>query len=105
MVEPVRHAVGWHAVTTAEAERMGRVIRACAGALWGSYHPERVYTFVLGHGADHLHVHVVPRHRGAPEDLRGAEVTKWTDAPRVDATGAVAVAERLSPLVAAEVGS
>jgi histidine triad (HIT) family protein len=56
---------------------------------------EHIYAFVLGDGVPHLHVHVVPRYRGAPPKYWGVHVDEWSDAPRGGPKEIEAICERL----------
>ena len=42
---------------------------------------EHFYTFVLGGGVRHVHVHVIGRYPGAPREYWGPRVDEWPDAP------------------------
>jgi histidine triad (HIT) family protein len=93
VVEPRRHVHGIGLLDDTEAERIGWLTNRLAALLLAELAAEHAYSFVLG-GAPvtartpaHLHVHVVPRYPGTPEEFWGASITRWPDAPRVDATG------------------
>jgi histidine triad (HIT) family protein len=44
---------------------------------------QRVYTATIGHGVDHLHVHLVPRWPGTPSEVPWHSVDEWPGANRV----------------------
>ena len=81
MVEPRRHAAGLADLTDAEAQAMGLMVTRLSRALTAVMEAEYIYSFVLGHRAAHLHVHVVPRYPGAPREYWGVHVDEWPDAP------------------------
>ncbi len=83
-VEPKRHAPGLADLTDAEGERIGLLITRLARALRGTQNVERIYTAVLGHHVDHLHVWIFPRYKGTPPELWGTGVFQWADAPKGD---------------------
>ena len=82
MVETKRHVAGLADLTDIEAQTLGLVVARLSRALKAEKHVEHVYAFVLGDDVAHLHVHVVPRYRGAPHKYRGVRVDEWPDAPR-----------------------
>ncbi len=81
MVEPRRHAAGLADLTDAEAQAMGLMVTRLSRALTAVMEAEYIYSFVLGHRAAHLHVHVVPRYPGAPREYWGIRVDEWPEAP------------------------
>jgi len=54
-----------------------------------------VYTFVIGDGVPHFHMHVVPRYPGAPREYWGVHVDEWPGAPRGGPPEIVALCARL----------
>jgi diadenosine tetraphosphate (Ap4A) HIT family hydrolase len=54
-----------------------------------------VYAFVVGDRVPHLHIHLIPRHPGAPQEYRGVRVDEWPDAPRGDQAEVAALVNRL----------
>ncbi len=81
-VEPRRHARGMGDLDEAEAQRIGSVCARICRALEESEGAERVYVFVLGHGVDHLHLWLLPRYPGTPDDVIGMSMLKWPGARR-----------------------
>lgn len=59
---------------------------------------DHVYAFVYGDAVPHLHVHLLGRYPGTPEEYRGASVDEWPDAPRGDAQEVAAYVARLRHL-------
>ncbi len=94
-VEPLRHVPGFGDLTPDEAERVGLVASRLARALQESEGAEHCYLHVLGHHVPHLHVWIVPRYPGTPEDLWGLRVGEWEDAPRGGPREIEALCERV----------
>ncbi len=101
-VEPRRHVPGWADLEPAEAERLGLVISRLARALEQGEGAERTYVFVLGHHVPHLHVWLVPRYPGTPDDVIGMSMLRWAGAPRADASEIAALCGRVRGHVARE---
>jgi histidine triad (HIT) family protein len=89
-VEPRRHVEGFGLLTMDEAGGIGRLANQLGAVLRSMLGAEHVYVFALGglpeteRTPGHLHVHVLPRYPGTPAAYRGATMTRWPDAPRVD---------------------
>lgn len=90
-----RHAPGLANLTDAEAEAIGRLIAHLSRALKAELYAENVYAFVVGDRVPHLHIHLIPRHPGAPQEYWGVRVDEWPDAPRGDAAEIAALVNRL----------
>jgi diadenosine tetraphosphate (Ap4A) HIT family hydrolase len=56
---------------------------------------EHVYSFVIGDGVPHVHVHVIGRYPGAPREFWGSKVDEWPQAPRGAEIQIRQVAERV----------
>ncbi len=82
LLEPKRHVANWLDLTDAEGEAIGRAAARLSRALAQAGGVEHVYTFVLGHSIDHLHMFLVPRYPGTPREFWGLNVDDWPDAPR-----------------------
>jgi histidine triad (HIT) family protein len=80
-VEPKRHVPTLAELTRAESERIGWLSSVLSRALLGEG-AERTYLAVLGHHVPHLHVWIVPRYPGTPDELFGVGVLQWQEAPR-----------------------
>jgi diadenosine tetraphosphate (Ap4A) HIT family hydrolase len=83
-VEPRRHAPGLGDLTEDEARSVGlwssrasRALREAAGA-------EHVYAAVIGDGVPHLHIHLLPRFPGTPQEYWWTRVDEWPGARRGD---------------------
>lgn len=94
-VEPKRHVPGIAELDDAEAQRIGLVTSRLARALRESERAEHVYVFVLGHHVDHLHVWLVPRYPGTPEEYWAMRLAEWPDAPKGGASEIEALCARL----------
>lgn len=93
MVTPRRHVADFAGLTDDESAAIGQWITRLSRSL-KAIGAERVYLAVVGHVVPHLHVHLVPRWPGTPEDLSWQEVDSW-EARRGDVTAATEVVERL----------
>jgi diadenosine tetraphosphate (Ap4A) HIT family hydrolase len=87
-------------LTPAEAASVGRLAAAASGALRSSEGADHVYAAVIGHGVDHLHVHLIPRYPGTPREYWWVRVDEWPDAPRGGAAEVDALGERLRAALA-----
>ncbi|MFQ5342437.1 MAG: HIT family protein [Anaerolineae bacterium] len=90
-----RHAPGLADLTDAEAQAVGRLVAHLSRALKAELHAENVYAFVVGDRVPHLHIHLIPRHPGAPQEYCGVRVDEWPDAPRGDEAEVTALVNRL----------
>jgi histidine triad (HIT) family protein len=95
LVEPRRHVPGLGDLSDEEAQAIGRLVARLSRALQAELHAEKVYAFVLGDRVPHLHVHLVPRHPGAPREFWGVHVDEWPEAPRGDEREIEALVTRL----------
>jgi histidine triad (HIT) family protein len=101
-VEPRRHAPGLADLTDAEARAIGWLVARLSRALKAELNAEHVYAFVIGHHVPHLHVHLIPRHPGAPREYWGVRVDEWPEAPRGDEAEIAALAARLRTRIHSE---
>ena len=81
LVTPRRHCADFAGLERAEAEAVGAVIATCSAAL-KALGAERVYLATIGHGVDHLHVHLLPRWPGTPDEVPWHRVDEWEGATR-----------------------
>jgi len=81
-VEPRRHVAELADLTIEEAQAIGLYTSKLARALMQMESVEHVYSFVIGDGVPHVHVHVIGRYPGAPREYWGAKVDEWPEAPR-----------------------
>ncbi len=96
---PKRHAASFADLTDAEARDVGWAIARASAALRAAG-AARVYVATIGHGVDHLHVHLAPRWPETPDGVRWHEVDEWPGARRVDHDGARALAASLKGALA-----
>ena len=82
LLEPKRHAANWGDLTDAEGAALGRAAVKLARALVAACGAEHVYSFVLGHSIDHLHMFLIPRYPDTPREFWGLNVDDWPGAPR-----------------------
>ena len=82
IVEPKRHAPELADLTREEAQAIGLYTSRLARALMHTERVEHVYSFVIGDGVPHVHVHVIGRYPGAPREYWGPKVDEWPEAPR-----------------------
>lgn len=95
MVSPRRHgAAGFADLDDAEARDMGALMARASRAL-REQGAARVYSATIGHGVEHLHVHVVARWPETPEDVAWHRVDEWPGARRLDAAGVADLTGRL----------
>lgn len=94
-VEPRRHAPGLADLTETEAQAIGALVARLSRALKAELNAEHVYAFVIGDRVPHLHVHVIVRHPGAPQEYWGVRVDEWPDAPMGDEAEITALVARL----------
>ena len=66
-----------------------------ARALMETEGAEHIYSFVIGDGVPHVHVHVIGRYPGAPREYWGPRVDEWSDAPHGAEGGIAQVADRV----------
>ncbi len=94
-VEPRRHVAELGDLRPYEAVSVGRLAAVAAGALQRSEGAEHVYAAVIGHGVDHLHLHLIARYPGTPREFWWTRVDEWPDAPRGGAAEIAALVGRL----------
>ncbi|HEV2428016.1 MAG TPA: HIT family protein [Acidimicrobiales bacterium] len=95
LVCPRRHAAGFADLSDDEARDVGALIARASRALRAEA-ATRVYTATIGHGVEHLHVHVIARWPETPDDVAWNAVDEWPGARRLDADGVAALAARLA---------
>jgi histidine triad (HIT) family protein len=100
MVEPRRHVGELGELSPDEATSVGRLVARASASLQASEGAEHVYAAVIGHGVDHLHMHLIPRYPGTPREYWWTRVDEWPGAPRGDADAVAALAERLRTVLA-----
>jgi diadenosine tetraphosphate (Ap4A) HIT family hydrolase len=99
-VEPRRHVAELADLTAGEAGSVGRLAARAAGALRTGAGAEHVYAAIIGHGLEHLHVHVIARYPGTPREFWWTRVDESPGAPRGSAVAVDALAGRLRAALA-----
>lgn len=84
-IETKRHFKGVYDATDEEMKIIGIMVKKLAKALMTLPDMAHVYSFIMGEGVDHLHVHVVGRYKNAPREYWGSKVDEWPEAPRGNA--------------------
>jgi histidine triad (HIT) family protein len=82
LVEPKRHVPELACLAAEEAKAIGLYASRVARSLMHTEDVEHVYSFVIGDGVPHVHVHVIGRYPGAPREYWGPRVDEWPEAPR-----------------------
>ena len=94
-VESKRHVPELADLTDREAAAIGLWVSRVAKALLQTEGMAHVYSFFIGDGVPHVHVHVIGRYPDAPRDYWGPRVDDWPGAPRGGETEIAQVADRL----------
>jgi len=100
LVTSRRHALDYADLDDDEASAVGRETARWCRALKG-LGAERVYVAAVGHGVAHLHVNLLPRWPGTPDDVPWYSVDEWPSAARVNFEEAGAFSARLRAFDAA----
>jgi histidine triad (HIT) family protein len=101
MVTSRRHVPGFADLSDDESAEVGQWISRLSRAL-RTLGAERVYVAVVGHGVPHLHVHLIPRWPGTPEDVSWIDVDDWEGARRGDVASAAELAHQIKDVLATE---
>lgn len=83
-IEMNRHISGLADMSVEEAAEVGKYQMVVSKVFSRFFDAEHIYSFVFGDGVDHLHIHLIPRYRGAPIEYRGVKVDEWSGAPHGD---------------------
>jgi histidine triad (HIT) family protein len=94
-LETKRHVSGISELTEPEAQAVGLFTTRIADALRRVQGMEHIYSFVIGDGVPHVHVHVIGRYPNAPREYWGINVDEWPDAPRGGEEEIATVADRI----------
>ena len=98
-VGPRRHVAELGDLTAPESSSLGQFMSSASHALQASEGADHVYAAVIGHGVEHLHVHLIARYPGAPREYWWMRVDEWPDAPRGGAAEVEALVGRLRAAV------
>ena len=90
-----RHASDFANLTPAEAQTIGLLISRLSSALKTCTGAEKVYEFFYGEVTPHLHVLLMARYPGTPEEYWRWNIEDWPGAPRGDAEAVEALCQRL----------
>jgi histidine triad (HIT) family protein len=94
-IETRRHVAELADLSEFEARRVGLYTCRMAEALLRTQGVEHVYSFFIGDGVPHVHVHVIGRYPGAPKEYWGPRVDEWPEAPRGGGPAIAEIAGRL----------
>ncbi|HET9094046.1 MAG TPA: hypothetical protein VFN36_03075 [Solirubrobacteraceae bacterium] len=99
-VETRRHVAELGDLTAPEAGSFGRLTALASAGLRLATGAEHVYAAVIGHGAEHLHLHLIARYPHTPRDFWWTRVDEWPDAPRGNAVEVGQLADRIRAALA-----
>ncbi len=94
-IEPKRHITCYSMINNEEASELGVLIQKTGQALKKELSAEHIYMFSIMHLAPHLHIHMVPRYEGTPEEYWDRKLHEWPEAPRLDAKGIEELSKKL----------
>jgi histidine triad (HIT) family protein len=94
-IESQRHVAELADLNEQEAQAIGLFTSRVAKALLFTESMEHVYTFFIGDGVPHVHIHVIGRYPNAPREYWGPKVDEWPEAPKGTATEIEQVATRV----------
>jgi histidine triad (HIT) family protein len=95
VVEPRAHVTELGDLSDDQAASLGMLATRMSAALMRATDAEHVYAAVIGHGVEHLHLHLFPLYPGTPDEYRWVRVDEWPDAPRGGADEVAELAERI----------
>lgn len=82
IIDLKRHVPSLADMSAEEAKQFGIMMARASNALIEVAHAEHVYALVAGDAVPHLHLHLVPRYPGTPEEYWGINgVQRWDQAP------------------------
>ena len=94
LVTPRRHCPDFAGLDRREAEAVGAAMAICSAVL-KKLGAGRVYVASIGHRVDHLHVHLLPRWPGTPDEVPWHAVDEWDRARRGGASEIASVVASL----------
>lgn len=94
-VETRRHVAELGDLTPSEAGSFGRLAALASAGLRNATGAEHVYAAVIGHGIEHLHLHLIARYPNTPREFWWTRVDEWPEAPRGGAIEVGQLADRI----------
>ncbi|MBN2045623.1 MAG: HIT family protein [Anaerolineales bacterium] len=94
-VESKRHVAEIADLTDQESQALGLFTSRTAKALLCTQGMEHVYSFFIGDGVPHVHIHVIGRYPHTPKEYWGPKVDEWPKAPKGTTREIEQVATRL----------
>jgi diadenosine tetraphosphate (Ap4A) HIT family hydrolase len=82
VIETRRHVHELGDLNDAESRELGPLMARLAWALAQMVGAEHVYSFLMGDGVPHFHLHLFPRYPGTPREFWGTRVDEAPDVPR-----------------------
>lgn len=83
-IEAARHITSYAQLNLSEANELGGLLQKSVRMLEKHLGAEHVYSYTIGHVAPHLHIHLVPRYKGTPEEFWDRKLYDWPEGPRVN---------------------
>lgn len=93
-IEPKRHFRGMYDATDEEMAALGIMMRRLSRAMLSIPNMEHVYSFMIGEGLDHFHIHIVGRYKDTPREYYGPQVDEWKEA-----YGNIAAVDQINQLI------
>ena len=86
VITPKRHMEAYHDLTNEEHEELMRIQFNLSKALYEYFKTEKEYILCLAEleGFQHLHFHMVPKHKGFDESYSGTQSFQYLRAPEED---------------------
>ncbi len=81
-IETKRHFKGIYEATDEEITAIAMMQKNLSKALMTIPTMEHVYSFIIGEGVGHFHVHIIGRYKNTPKAFLGPMVDEWPEAPR-----------------------
>jgi Diadenosine tetraphosphate (Ap4A) hydrolase and other HIT family hydrolases len=80
-IELKRHIGGLEDMNDEEACAVGRMLQRVSFVYKNNFDIEHIYSHVIGNNIPHLHIHIIPRYKGAPREFWGLKTDEWEGAP------------------------
>lgn len=96
VIDLKRHVPSLADMTVQEAQAWGVMTMQLSRVLRDVARAEHVYTLVSGNSVPHLHMHMVARYPGTPEEYWGPmDVYGWNDAPLIQSEALIRFCEQM----------